>query len=236
METRRYDEAGKRTVSMRPKESAAHYRFFTEPDILPLTVDDFDIEEQKIRLGTRPSELFKKYTALEIANDDAFTVIDEPALADYFEKLIPWSVKPKSSASFLLGHVAKKCTENGVFACPIDPCRFASVVNMFESKKISSTTAKNLLSRLLEGDFDPEKTAEKEGLFQISDENVLYPLVKEAYESSTDAVKKYKNGKANALQSIVGKVMGKTLGKADPEVVTRILLLMIEKHPNGDIS
>lgn len=231
VETRRYDESTKKTFSMRPKESIAHYRYFTEPDILPILVNNSDIEDQKQMLGLRPSELIHKYPALGITYDDAFAIIDDRNIALYFEDLIPLSDNPKSSASFLLGHVAKKCTEGGIFNCPIKPFRFASVVNMFESKKISSTTAKNLLSRLLNGDFDPEEVARAEDLFQISDENVLYPLVKEAFESSLDAVRKYQNGKANALQSIVGKVMGKTRGKADPEAVTKLLFDLINGIP-----
>lgn len=228
-QTRRYSESDKKTYAMRPKEAPAHYRFFTEPDIPAFSVSHADIEKQKELLGVRPSELLLKYEALGLSKDECNTIIDNPSICKYFEKLIPFCNNPRSAASFLLGHVVKKCVCDGVFGCGIDPRRFACAVNMFDDKKISSSTAKNLLSRLIDSDFDPEKAANDEELFQISDESVLYPLVKEAYEASADAVLKYKNGKANALQSIVGKVMGKTAGKADPEVATKILLLMIEK-------
>ncbi len=228
-QTRRYNESDKKTYFMRQKETPAHYRFFTEPDIPAFSVTPSDIEKQKALLGARPAKLLEKYKSLGLSKDECATILDDPDLCDYFERLIPFTKNPRSASSFLLGHVAKKCTIDGVFRCDIKAQSFACVVNMFDDRKISSTTAKNLLSRLLEKDFDPEKAANEEGLFQISDERVLYPLVKEAFESSFDAVMKYKNGKVNALQSIVGKVMGKTSGKADPEAVTRILLLMIEK-------
>ena len=228
-QTRRYNESDKKTYFMRQKETPAHYRFFTEPDIPAFSLTHEDIEKQKAQLGARPAKLLEKYKSLGLSKDERGTIIDDRGLCGYFEKLIPFTQNPRSATSFLLSFVAKKCTENSVFRCDIEPLRFAWVTNAFDEKKISSSTAKNLLSRLLEKDFDPEKAAYDENLFQISDENVLYPLVKEAFESSFDAVMKYKNGKANALQSIVGKVMGKTSGKADPEAVTKILLLMIKK-------
>jgi len=229
-QTRRYSESDKKTYPMRPKETLAHYRFFTEPDIPCFCVNDDDINAQKAFLTKRPHELIKKYEALGVSSDDARFIVEDPDICGYFEKLIQNNAQnARTCASLLLGSVVKKCTKDDRFECDVKPCRFVSVANMFDHKKISSSTAKNLLSRLFEKDFDPEKTANEEGLFQISDESVLYPLVKEAYEASADAVIKYKNGKANALQSIVGKVMGKTAGKADPEAVTRILLLMIEK-------
>lgn len=227
-QTKRFSEADKKTYPMRPKETLAHYRFFTEPDILCFVIKDSDIEKQRAFLKIRPLDLLKKYEKLGVLDDDARLIVDLPEICRYFEELLAFSDHARTCASFLVGHLLKTCIKNDQTIHLVTPKSFASVIDMFESKKISSTVAKNLLTRLLTCDFDPEIVAKQEDLFQISDENVLLPLVKDAYESSSDAVLKYKNGKKNALQSVVGKVMAKTAGKADPEVVTKLLLSMVE--------
>lgn len=231
-ETRGWNDVKKITESQRSKEEAHDYRYLPEPDLPPLTIDGFNIDELKREIPELPGEKrvrFQKEYGLSESQTEI--LIGEPAFADFFEQAVS-EVKTfiKDSAitqlifnyliSDLRGALVTNVMElNEIKFTPED---FAHLVVLIHSKKITSRMAKDILAIMMENGGDPETIMAENKLEQVSDENALLEIVKKVIAGNPSAVADYKSGKSNALQFLVGQAMRELRGQGDPNSLRAI--------------
>lgn len=227
-QTRRYNASSGKTESLRSKESVEDYRFFREPDLLPVTVSTEDIERISADMPLLPDARKAGYMRdFGLSAYDAELLADDIALSALFESAAALTEHKKTLANLLLGEILRLSSEEE-FSCPISAEHIAELADLTASAEINSSTAKKLIGRLWEdGSRSPEKIVDIEGLRQIKSEDILLPLAKEAIEKNQRSVADYKNGKSNALRSLIGYVMSKTDGLAEPKTVEKLILSLI---------
>ena len=160
---------------------------------------------------------------------DSEVITNELAVADYFETAAEKTRYPKLAANMLITDVLRACdTESGML--PVKPERLAALSDLLGDGKINSSTAKKIIAALLESDFDPEDYVMAHGLEQINDRAVLEEFVREVLASDSKSVSSYKAGKTAALKAVVGKVMAKTAGKANPITVNELVETLISEY------
>ena len=222
-ETRRYDEMRGMTVVMRVKERAEDYRFMREPDLPPIYLSEGEIEAFRQSLPELPDARAARLAVqYGIGADDAGILCSERRLADYFEEAAAACHYPKLVSNLLLTDLLRHC-QISPFVAPVGACRLAALAELLGDGTVNSTTAKKLLARLCEDDFDPTLTVQRENLAQIRDEELLKQMIKEILNENKRAVKDYQNGKCAAINSLQGRVMARTQGRAEP-MLTEVLL------------
>ncbi len=225
-ETRGWDEVQGVTHSMRSKEQAHDYRYFPDPDLTPLEIDRATVERIKATLPALPPQRFERYTKeYGIDVKPATQLIDNLALADYFDRSVAASKNPQQSANFVLGDLSRLANETGtpVHESPVTPEHLAELIALVESKTINSKIAKELLQRMWNGEGSPKAIVEKEGLAQTSDTGEIEKFVDEVLAGNEKAVADYKSGKTNILGFLTGQVMKLSRGKANPALVQELL-------------
>lgn len=222
-ETRRYDEASETTVCMRVKEKADDYRYLNEPDLMPIRISDEDIARVLTRLPELPrARAIRMQAAYGISLAEAKSLFSDTALADYFEQVALQTAYPKLALNLLLSDLLHHVPAEP-FVSPVRASRLGELANLVGEGKINSSTAKKLLLRLVQADFSLRETIEAEGLWQIRDEALLTNVVREVLLQQARAVADYKKGKRAAMQVLMGNIMKKTGGRADPILADRIL-------------
>ena len=225
-ETRGWDESQGVTHSMRSKEQAHDYRYFPDPDLVPLEVDRSIVDRIKATIPLLPPQRFDRYHreyGLDVKQ--ATQLIDNLPLADYFDKCVAASRNPQQSMNFVLGDLSRLANETGtpVPESPVTPEHLAELIALVEGKTINSKIAKELLQRMWNGDGPPKAIVEKEGLAQTSDTGEIEKFVAEVLASNEKAVADYKSGKTNILGFLTGQVMKASRGKANPALVQDLL-------------
>jgi aspartyl-tRNA(Asn)/glutamyl-tRNA(Gln) amidotransferase subunit B len=221
-ETRLWDEEKKQTVLMRTKEEAHDYRYFPEPDLVDFTIDDVMISEQREYVGELPivkKERFHKEYALSEKEIDV--LLSDLDLANFFEASVKVLNDPKNIANWLLGPFLELANtlEGGFAEIRIEPDNFAKIVQYFLQGKINNLAAKKVLSRCITTNNDIDSIIESEGLMQVSGEDQLREFVEEVVKENVRAVNDVLEGRGEAIMFLVGQVMKKTKGKANPKVV-----------------
>ncbi|HLI97445.1 MAG TPA: Asp-tRNA(Asn)/Glu-tRNA(Gln) amidotransferase subunit GatB [Candidatus Baltobacteraceae bacterium] len=227
-ETRGWDESQGVTHSMRSKEQAHDYRYFPDPDLVPMEIDASRLEKVKrvIPDAHLPWNRFARYHG-EYGLDvkQAAQLIDNLPLADYFDKSVEASKNPQQSMNFVLGDLSRLANETGtpVHESAVTPQSLAELIALVEGKTINSKIAKELLQRMWNGEGSPKAIVEKEGLAQTSDTGEIEKFVAEVLSSNEKAVADYKSGKTNILGFLTGQVMKASRGKANPALVQDLL-------------
>jgi len=222
-ETRLFDTKTGETKSMRGKEESADYRYFPEPDLLPLEVPDefFDIEIPEL-----PSEKKERYIKeYGLKEYDAGVLTAEPELAKFFEEMISLGVEPHSANRWLAIELLGRLNKAGISIenSPVSPKKLALIAIREKEAVISGAGGKKVLDLLMEEDIEVDAAIEKLGLKQISDEGAIEKIVDEVLEKNADKVEEYKNGKEKLFGFFVGQVMKASRGKANPQIVNKIL-------------
>ena len=240
-ETRLWNNAKKETISMRKKEESPDYRYFPEPDLFPFSIEKRRIDKIKKTLPEMPQSKRKRFKKeYNLAQKEIEVFIQNRDLANFFEKAISelknWMSNKKISKSSLPALV--KLTTNYLITdlsglifekaiefknLKITPENFAELITIIQKKEISSRVAKNVLKIMFETGADPSHIIEEKELKLISDSGYIEKLAKEIIEKNKKVVLDYKNGKENALEFLVGKIMAETRGKTDPTKAREIL-------------
>jgi aspartyl-tRNA(Asn)/glutamyl-tRNA(Gln) amidotransferase subunit B len=228
-ETRLYDAERNETRSMRSKEDAPDYRYFPDPDLLPLVVKEEEIERIRATLPELPEARRNRFQREYALNeyDTAVLTASRPA-ADYFETLVKVSrVDPKICANWQTGVLARslKQHEIDISASPVPAARLAQILQRLADGTLSNKTAQKLfdIAWSFAGDFSVDELIEREGLKQVSDLGAIEKAVDEVLAANAKQVADYKAGKEKAFNSLVGQVMKATQGKANPAQVNEIL-------------
>ena len=223
-ETRLWDVAGGRTVLMRGKEEAHDYRYFPEPDLGALVVDDAWIEETARALPELPRARRARFVAqYGIAPADAETLVSARELADYFESLARLA-PPRAAAVWVTGEVLRwmkerKISAEDALSFPVSPERLAGLLALLESGEISAASAKEVFSTMLDSPEDAAAIVRERALGRISDTAALDAVVSEIVRENPSQVGLYRSGKTQTFGWFVGQVMKRTGGRADPASV-----------------
>ncbi|NLJ70993.1 MAG: Asp-tRNA(Asn)/Glu-tRNA(Gln) amidotransferase subunit GatB [Clostridiaceae bacterium] len=223
-ETRGYSQDTRKTYSMRSKEDAADYRFMPDPDLMPIIITDDKIKEIRKKLPELPDARKARYTEeYELSNYDAEQLTSSIEVATFFEETVKHGADPKAVANLIITEIFRLSSPED-FNINIPPAAFAETIKFVDSGRINLGSAKKIIEIIFE---NPEKTPEsiivEEDLEQINDRTLLVKIIDEVILSSEKAVNEYKSGKEKALQAVIGQVMGRTKGKANPQLTIDIL-------------
>jgi aspartyl-tRNA(Asn)/glutamyl-tRNA(Gln) amidotransferase subunit B len=231
-ETRYYDDVTDTTVGMRSKEYAHDYRYFPEPDLVPIEPEPGWIEEIKKTLGELPEEKKKRFEEkFELSGADAEQLISTPALAAFFEESINLFNKPKVVANWIMGDLTAYLNEHKKSIAEIDltPAQLTEILKLIEEGTISGKIAKNLLSQVLETGKQVKDLVDELGLTQISGEDELKKIIQEVIKNNPNPVQEYKKGKKTVSGFLVGQVMKATKGRANPGLVNKLLIKLLQE-------
>lgn len=220
------------TRQMRSKEEAHDYRYFPEPDIPPVIVTESMLENLKNELPEMPDVRFRRFkNELKLSDFDAYTLTDSRYMADYFEECYKKSGNAKAVANLMITEVRRVLNEKAIDITefPVAPSRLAELIELKESDVISSSAMQTVFNKMLEDDRDPQTIARELNLIQVSDTSFLEPLVDDVLQSNPDKVKAYLAGKEGLMGFFVGQVMRNSQGKANPQLVNKMVMERIQK-------
>ena len=224
--TRGWDEAKGVTVLQRVKEGDADYRYFPEPDLVPIEVTPEYIEEVRKELPEMPDARCKRFeTELELPAYDARLLTQEKQTADYFEAVVAAGVDAKTASNWMLGEFAKQLNEAGLSAdqAPVKPEGLAELLQLIAKGTISGKIAKKVLPEMWTSGKSAADVVKEQGLVQITDTGALEDIVKSVIAANPQSVADYKAGKKKAIGFLVGQIMKQTKGRANPGVVNQLL-------------
>ncbi len=223
-ETRLYNVETGETVGMRSKEHAHDYRYFPEPDLVPLRVSDSWIAEIRTRTPELPANRRARFIeSYGLREYDAGVLTATRALSDYFEMVAEVSGDPRAAANWVMGDLAGLLKGADISESPVSAEKLGRLVALIKEGKISGKLAKEILPKMFESGETADGIIEREGLSQISDEGALAKIVDDVIAANPKQVEQYKSGKATVIGFLVGQVMKASRGQADPAAVNRIL-------------
>ena len=221
--TRGWDDVTQTTFLQREKEEAHDYRYFPDPDLVQLVIDDAWLSRVKTQLPELPAARQTRYTTqFGIGTKETAQILDEPAVCNFFEKIIAAGVEPKRAAALLLNNLNRRANDRGVLASDlgVTAAQVATIDQMSRSSQISSNSADTLLGLCCDDPAaDPLAMAQEKGLLQVSDESSLDAWVDEAIAANPKSVESVKAGKEAAIGALVGAVMKLSKGKANPKII-----------------
>ncbi len=225
-ETRTWDDAQGVTASMRSKEEAHDYRYFPDPDLVPLVVDPQWVKEIKDSLPELPDTKRKRLTSeMALPDYDARIITGSKALADFFDRVVAGYNEPKTVSNWMMGELLRLLNAKGIEIdkCKVTPENFAALLQIQADGTISGTMAKTVFEEMFSTGQDPALIIREKGLVQISDEGILAGVIDKVIAANPQSVADYKAGKEKTLGSLVGQVMKETKGQANPRIVNKLL-------------
>ena len=229
-ETRRWDDNKESSHAMRSKEDAQDYRYFPEPDLVPIIISDEWIQKVKDRQPELRSEKLERYKKeYDIPQYDAEILTNSKHMADIFEKAAAICGKPKKVSNWLMVETMRLLKENGMEPEDIDfaPENLAALVELTEAGTINSSVAKEVFEKIFAEDIDPKAYVEEHGLKTVNDDGALEEVLKKVIADNPQAVADYQGGKKKALGALVGQTMKTMRGKADPVAINKKLQEML---------
>ena len=225
-ETRRWDDNKESSHAMRSKEDAQDYRYFPEPDLVPIVVSDewiADIKKKQPEL--RPQRLARYEKEYDIPEYDAKILTESKHMADVFEATTKICNKPKKVSNWLMGETMRLLKEKDMEPENISfsPVNLAKLIELVDAGTINSSVAKDVFEKIFDEDIDPEKYVEDKGLKSMNDEGELKATIQGILDANQQSVADYRSGKEKALAFLVGQTMRATKGKANPAIVNKIL-------------
>ena len=226
-ETRLFDAAKGVTRSMRGKEEAHDYRYFPDPDLLPLVIEEEQMVAWRAELPELPEARFRRFRdGLGLPEYDAQVLTAEKEVADYFEAALTAYDEPKKISNWVMGEVMRELNDRGATLadCKLRAQDLGRLVKLVDDGIVSGTIAKNVFKELFETGGDPEAHVKAKGLAQISDTSAIEGLVDEVLAENPSEVERYKGGDRKLTGFFVGQVMKKSKGKANPGLVNQLLV------------
>ena len=225
-ETRRWDDNKESSYAMRSKEDAQDYRYFPEPDLVPIVISDEWLKEVKDRQPELRSEKLERYKKeYDIPEYDAEIITGTKKMADIFEATTAICNKPKKVSNWLMVETMRLLKENEMEAEDISfaPENLAKLIELADAGEINSSVAKEVFEEVFKNNVDPEKYVEEKGLKTVSDDGALREVIEKVVADNPKSVEDYNSGKKKAIGFLVGQTMKAMQGKADPGMVNKIL-------------
>ncbi len=231
-ETRRWDDLKGENVLLRSKEDAQDYRYFPEPDLLTIVLDEEKLQELKSSIPELPNKKKVRYIKeLGLPEADAVLLAETKEKSDFFEAILAAApVKAKSAANWVLGDVSRLMNEQNksIDQLGLDPKQLAEIIALIEGNKISSSAGKQVFDEMLKTGKAPAEIVKEKGLEQVSDSSALQAIVDEVVANNQKSIADYKNGKTNALGFLVGQCMKASKGKGNPALMKEMLAKYLE--------
>ena len=227
-------DAGTGTVRlMRSKEEAHDYRYFPEPDLVPIEVDRAWIEEIRSQLPEMPHARRTRFIRdYKLPEYDAGILTSTRQLANYYERCLSYGVDPKLASNWVMGDVLRELKDATADPSdfPVSPDHLAKMLNMITEGTISGKIAKTIFEEMIKTEDDPEKIVRKKGLVQITDESVLEEAIDDALAAHPAEVAQYRTGRKKLLGFFMGQIMKATKGKANPKLVNQMLRRKLDQQ------
>ncbi|MCK5695029.1 MAG: Asp-tRNA(Asn)/Glu-tRNA(Gln) amidotransferase subunit GatB [Desulfobacula sp.] len=225
-ETRLWDPSKRKTSSMRGKEEAHDYRYFPDPDLVPLIVDDKWIQKVERQMPELPDEKYSRFMKeYELADYDAKILTSSIELANFFEETAAPLKHKKQAANWIMTTLLGMLNNKGIpiAKSPVTVADFSKLLKLIEDKKINANAAKTVFDEMVDTSKDPKSIVKEKGLEQVSDHFELETMVAQVIDENPDEVVAYRDGKTKLFSFFMGRIMKKTRGKADPKIVTLML-------------
>lgn len=224
-ETRLWDDNARETRSMRGKEDAHDYRYFPEPDLMPLEISREWVKEIKDKMPELPEQKRQRYMGLGLSEYDASVIVEQMGLALFFDKVLELGATPKIAVNFIMGEIAAYLKEEHkeISESKLTPENLVELIALIEKNTISNNIGKQIIVDMLKDGTKASEIVEKHGLSQISDEGAIKEVCKKVAEAHPNEVAAYKNGKVQLLGFFVGQVMKETKGRANPKAVNELM-------------
>jgi len=229
-ETRRWDDNKESSYAMRSKEDAQDYRYFPEPDLVPIVISDEWIEAVKSRQPELRAEKLERYKKeFDIPRYDAEIITESKSMADLFEAATSICKKPKKVSNWLMVETMRLMKEHGMEPedLKFSPENLAKLINLADAGVVNSSVAKEVFEKVFSEDVDPEQYVEEHGLKTVHDEGALKAVLEQVIADNPQAVSDYRGGKEKALGALVGQTMKAMKGKANPGMVNQMLREML---------
>ena len=225
-ETRLWNVEQNKTLLMRAKEESHDYRYFPEPDLVPFAVEKERVKRIKDSLPELPAQRKKRFmTDYKLSEYDSSVLTSNKKMADYLEECLKFHKNPKVLANWIMGDISSELNKRkiDISTLGLKPAGLVSLLKMIDQGEISGKIAKDVLAQAIETGSPPEKIVKSRGLAQIKDTDTLEKIIKEVISKNEKSVSDYKSGKSNAVMFLVGQVMKQTKGKANPQLVNKLL-------------
>ncbi|HWI48360.1 MAG TPA: Asp-tRNA(Asn)/Glu-tRNA(Gln) amidotransferase subunit GatB [Rummeliibacillus sp.] len=232
-ETRRFDEKTGKTILMRVKEGTDDYRYFPEPDLVDIVIDDAWLEREKAMIPELPDARKERYVSeFGLPAYDAHVLTLSKETADFFEATVATGADAKLSSNWLMGEVSAylNAEQKELSETALTPEGLAGMVKLITAGTISSKIAKKVFKELVTNGGDAENIVKEKGLVQISDEGALLKMVTEVLDNNAQSIEDFKNGKDRAIGFLVGQIMKASRGQANPQLINKLLLEEIQKR------
>lgn len=232
-ETRRFDEPSGETILMRSKEEANDYRYFPEPDLPPIHISDDWIEEVRSSIPEMPDKRRERYTQdWGIPAYDAGVLTQTKEMSDFYDATVAAGADPKLAANWLMGEVNAYLNSKQVELSDtaLTPEHLATMIKLIEDETISSKIAKKVFKEIITNDTEPKAWVESKGMVQLSDPAKLQPIIDEVLDNNEQSIEDFKNGKDRAIGFLVGQIMKKTRGMANPKMVNKLLMASLKER------
>ena len=229
-ETRLWDDNAGETRSMRGKEDAHDYRYFPEPDLMPLSISREWVEDIRKSMPELPSQKRQRYMDLGLSEYDASVIVEQMQSALFFDKVLELGGNAKIAVNFMMGEIAAYLKEKHIEIndTKLTPENLAELVGLIEKNTISNNIGKQILTEMIEEGTKASEIVEKKGLSQITDVDAIRKMVEEVVNNNPQQVEQYRSGKTNILGFFVGQIMKATKGRANPKTVNEILLELLK--------
>ena len=225
-QTRRWDENKDASYAMRSKENAHDYRYFPDPDLVPIVISDEWLEEVRESLPEMPEAKKARYMdQFGLTEYDSSIITSSKPIADLFEEAADICKKPKDVANWIMGDLMKLLNDSGTEADDVsfDPAKLAAVVELVDKGTVNRNTAKRVFEEVYRSNVDPEQYVKEQGLGMITDEAAVLSGIEKVLAANEKAVADYKGGNQKTFGFIVGQVMKEFRGKADPALINLLL-------------
>ena len=230
-ETRRWDDNKEHSYAMRSKEDAQDYRYFPEPDLVPIVISDEWIAEVKARQPELRTEKLERYKReFDIPQYDAEIITESKRMADIFEETAALCGKPKKAANWLMVETMRLMKEHDMEPedLTFSPVNLAKLIDLADAGTINSSVAKKVFEKVFTDDVDPEAYVKEQGLGMVNDESALRDVIEKVLADNPKAVEDYRGGKEKAMGALVGQTMRAMKGKANPGMVNEMLKKMLQ--------
>lgn len=231
-ETRRWDDEKGEGFSMRTKEEANDYRYFPEPDLMPIKLSDEYINSIRETLPELPEIRKKRYIEkIGLPEYDAGIITSSKQLSDFFEQATKECGNAKAVSNWIMTDIIRIAREKGIeySELPFTPTQFAQLIILIDKGTISGSIAKKVFEEMIETGKDADKIVEEKGLVQISDESAIREVVDKIIAANPQSIEDYKNGKDRALGYLVGQCMKEMKGKGNPQILNKLILEYLTK-------
>lgn len=229
-ETRRWDDTKGCSYAMRSKEDAQDYRYFPDPDLVPVRISDAWLEEKRAALPEFRTQKQARYKEeYDIPEYDIDIITGSKHMADLFEETVAICREPKKVSNWLMGETMRLLKEQGKEPEDIifSPAHLAKLIAMTDAKEINGTVAKEVFEAMFDQDIDPAAYVEEKGLKTVNDTGALQKVLEEVIAANPQSVEDYRSGKEKAIGFLVGQTMKAMKGKADPGLVNKMLKEML---------